>query len=102
MTRAKAPKNEQTQADPDSAEQPQEEVQAAPEPQDPTKVQVAKAINATVRVPRLDKDREPVVERGVYATQERAARAEDILAFRVAGDRLTATTVDGQKHEIRR
>lgn len=95
MTQARAPKPADAQPVPKAADE------APARPDGPTRAEVAKAIQAIVRVPVMNRGK-PVVERGVYATQERAARADDILAFRADGDRLTARTVDGRKHEIRR
>ncbi len=66
-----------------------------------TKVEVAGFIDAAVRVPQL-KDGQPIIERGVYVVQRIAARAEDILMFRVDGDTLRVATVDGQKFELTR
>ena len=52
----------------------------------------AKAIKATVRVQERNK-------KGDVEIVDRAAKAEDILSFRVEDGVVFATTIDGQKHQ---
>lgn len=68
----------------------------------------AKAVAAllkgnTVRVAKLDRDGNPIMEKGVYQSEERAITAADILSFREFGkNRVSVVTVDGQKLEFAR
>ncbi|MGE0256905.1 MAG: hypothetical protein AB7N54_19950 [Alphaproteobacteria bacterium] len=64
-----------------------------------TAAQVAAKIGAQVRVVRRVKGA-PVVNKGVYETELRPAKGEDILAFAVRDGRLIAVTIDGHKHEV--
>jgi hypothetical protein len=58
-----------------------------------TKADVAKLIGGTVVVPG------PVDKKGKWKPVERKITGDDILGFRVDGDTVRATTVDGRKVE---
>ena len=97
----KAEAKPQAAAKPKPATTPAVVSEAGPETPGLTHADVARFIDALVRVPRL-KDGKPIIEKGVYAIQELKAEAKDILAFRVDGDTLRVVTVDGQKFELHR
>lgn len=56
-----------------------------------TAADVAKAIKATVRIQKKDKE-------GKVEVVERDAKADDILSFRIDGRDVIAVTIDGRKH----
>lgn len=59
-------------------------------PAGPTAADVAKLIGGTIRVPGKTQG----------AAVERKLEAGDVLAFRVDGDVIRATTADGRKHAV--
>lgn len=70
-----------------------------PDPKNLSAAEVARLIDGKVRVPKLDKMGQPIVNKGVIETEERRIAAADIIGFRQYDNRIIAVTVDGQKLE---
>ncbi|WP_316978042.1 hypothetical protein [Shumkonia mesophila] len=63
----------------------------------PSKADVAKLLGGTIVVLQKVKGKEG--ERDTMKPVERKLRAEDVLSFAVAGNKLVAVTADGKKRE---